>query len=413
MRIFNRFIFIPLLAIFFSVNAFAQQNQKRRIENIGGPSSVGAQIQEDHDIDEARVWIPGLDKIFSPWFSFKEKLKKKHGLELGIDNTLLYQNADTSLTNIDNAIGNIVRVFGKWTLLGRKNNNPGSLVFKFENRSRVGTSIAPAALGSQIGYLGITGTLFSSVNSIVNSLYWEQFLHNRSAGFVVGRLDPTDFIDVSGYANPFTTFQNLAILLDPSIAFPNTGAGFMVGTWLAGQWTIMGGLYDANGKQQEFSFFRKSSELFTHAEIGWSPSQQDRYFKNIHIIVWHVSPRKKFDVPESYGVGLSANWLFAKKLMPFLRVGWSKGLAPFMNKSITAGIVYRVLNMSDVVGVGFNAGKPSLSILRTQYTAELFYRIQIARILAITPSVQLLIHPALNPMKSTAWLFGARARFAI
>lgn len=67
--------------------------------------------------------------------------------------------------------------------------------------------------------------------------------------------------------------------------------------------------------------------------------------------------------------------------------------------------------------------KTSIPLLRTklhrpsvaddQYTAEIFYRFQLTQNLAITPDVQLIIDPALNPDESTIWIFGLRARLAL
>lgn len=50
--------------------------------------------------------------------------------------------------------------------------------------------------------------------------------------------------------------------------------------------------------------------------------------------------------------------------------------------------------------------------LDDQFTIETYYRLQVTRELAITPSIQLLIDPAINPEKSTLWVFGVRARVA-
>jgi porin len=50
--------------------------------------------------------------------------------------------------------------------------------------------------------------------------------------------------------------------------------------------------------------------------------------------------------------------------------------------------------------------------LDDQYTAELFYRLQLTQNLAITPDVQLIIDPALNPDEDNIWVFGLRRRMA-
>ena len=84
-----------------------------------------------------------------------------------------------------------------------------------------------------------------------------------------------------------------------------------------------------------------------------------------------------------------------------------------MNATATVGVIHHFVRGSDLVGLGLNWGKPSDSSLRNQYTTELFYRIQIAQNLAITPSIQLLINPELNPEKGTLWVGGIRARFTL
>jgi len=98
--------------------------------------------------------------------------------------------------------------------------------------------------------------------------------------------------------------------------------------------------------------------------------------------------------------------------MPFIRAGWSDGAAPMMNKTATVGFIHR-FHKSDLASLGFNWGDPSNDALRDQYSTELFYRFQLSQNLAITPSVQLLIDPALNPIEDQIWVFGLRMRLAL
>jgi porin len=83
---------------------------------------------------------------------------------------------------------------------------------------------------------------------------------------------------------------------------------------------------------------------------------------------------------------------------------------------VTAGVGYQPVPMRGVIGLGFNWGKPnqtSFAGANDQYTTELFWRYQLTRELAITPSVQLLIDPALNPIEDQIWVFGLRARLVL
>lgn len=113
-----------------------------------------------------------------------------------------------------------------------------------------------------------------------------------------------------------------------------------------------------------------------------------------------------------YGVKTGVGWTFNEKLALFFRLGWSDGEAPLMNKTVAAGFINR-FHRSDIIGFGVNWGDPSDDALRDQYSTELFYRFQFSQGLALTPSVQLLIDPALNPDESQIWVVGLRMRLAL
>ena len=55
----------------------------------------------------------------------------------------------------------------------------------------------------------------------------------------------------------------------------------------------------------------------------------------------------------------------------------------------------------------------SLQATLLRYAFEAFYRLQLSDELAITPDVQLLWNPALNPEEDLIWVFGLRARLAL
>lgn len=408
------FIFIFLFLLVQPVLAGElERNSKSGFKggvDFGGPASVGEQLREDDEIKEPAFRFPGFDAFFSPWFAWKKKLNEKYGLQLGFDYNALYQGAsDTLPGNDDQAASGALRFFGRWTLLGRDKKNHGSLVFKVENRHRLGTGISPSQLGFDIGYNGITGTLFSDVNTVLVDLNWQQAFNDGRGGLIIGRFDPNDYMDVIGYANPWTTFSNLSVLVNTSIALPDSSAGIGLGHWIKDQWFILGGINDANGVIDEVDFFEHGSEFFSFVEFGWTQSRVQRYTNHVHATFWHVDERQDAGVPESEGVVIGANWSVFEEWMVFGRAGWSDGGAPLANTTATAGVMYRFFKR-DLLGIGFNWSDPSDNTLRDQYTTEVFYRFQFAQNLAFTPSLQWLIDPALNPDESSLWAFGLRAR---
>ena len=65
------------------------------------------------------------------------------------------------------------------------------------------------------------------------------------------------------------------------------------------------------------------------------------------------------------------------------------------------------------MGIGIAWGDPSVSTLRDQTTAEIFYRWQVNDVLAITPSLQVIHNPALDPTNDNLVVFGLRVRKAL
>ncbi len=96
-------------------------------------------------------------------------------------------------------------------------------------------------------------------------------------------------------------------------------------------------------------------------------------------------------------------------------------MSPRLEKSVSIGAGYTPSGLANLgsgsqLGFGANSGQPNDALfgsgLDDQYTVETYYRLQVTREFAITPSVQLLINPALNPEKNTSWIFGLGARLA-
>ena len=377
---------------------------------LGGPQSVGAQLEEDAAQRQVQSRRPGMDAIFDPAESSLERLRAMSGVQVGLDYQAVYQTATDSLTDQNQASSGSARTFGKWQLLGRDTENTGSLVFLLEQRHELWNQLTPAELGSEIGYLGITGTTFSDSGASLTTLYWEQAVANGNAGFVAGRIDPTDYIDILGYANQRTTFLNLSTLVNPTIALPDQGFGFGAGTMVTDQVFVKGLITDANGSLTDVKFFPGGDEFFTYGELGWTPSRDDRFLTNVHVGAWYVDERTDAGVPESHGIVVSANVTIDDVFMPFVRAGWSDGEAPFYRSAISGGFIYYFPRYRDLFGFAAAWNEPATAGLRDQTTLEAFYRYQFSDHIAITADAQLLINPPLNPDENQIAVFGLRAR---
>ena len=102
--------------------------------------------------------------------------------------------------------------------------------------------------------------------------------------------------------------------------------------------------------------------------------------------------------------------------MPFFRAGFSEDGGALLERSVSAGLGHYMPGRGDLVALGLNWGRPSTDFGPNpdeQITSEVFYRVQLSPNFALTPTVQYVNDPALNPGASSAWFLGVRARLAL
>jgi porin len=211
-----------------------------------------------------------------------------------------------------------------------------------------------------------------------------------------------------------------------TISLPNEAAlGAAAGAWLNDKTYVIGSLVDANSDPTEplegFDTFFDKNEYFSHIEIGWTTSRERAYLDNIHLTLWHADELKSTAVPSGWGAVFSFARFIGDRFLPFLRAGYADDGGSLLQKSVSAGLGYQPSPSKNapgnLLGFGANWGQPNKAVfgpgLDDQYAFELFYRLQVTRELAITPDVQLLINPALNPTENSIFVFGLRGRLAL
>lgn len=382
------------------------------IPEFGGPSSVGVQIKSKPKDDSTQT--------IQSYYQFKDKIKEEYGLAFGVDYHMLYQAASKSLGE-DQAAGGIIRFYGTWELVGRDSEDKGALVFKVESRHDLGTKIVPQSLGSEVGYAGLTAVPYSNAGSLLTNLYWQQsFMKNRVA-FVAGIVDATDYLNVYGLVNPWSDFSNLAFSTDPTIPVPNQGLGAALRVMVTDKLYLLAGFADANGDPSDigdnFKSFFNEHEYFKHLEFGWISSFENRFEDNIHLTLWQVDERKEAQVPDGWGAAFSFSRRIKEKWLPFFRAAYADGGGgSILERSVSTGIGYYPNVKGDVLGIGLNWGRPSQETyggkLDDQYTAELYYRFELSPHLTLTPDLQYIIHPALNPCEDKVWVLGLGAKIS-
>ncbi len=315
------------------------------------------------------------------------------------------------------AAGGVARVYGSASLFGGDTGSTGSLVFKQENRHKLGTDIAPQSLGFQTGYVGLTSLTYSDVDWVLTNLYWQQSSKDNRFAFVAGITDTTDYVDVCQLGNPWAEFSNHIFSTNPTIPVPDQGSGAAISAHWGQNGYVLAGIADANGDPGDpgnpLSSFFETGEYFSHVEVGWVSSWENRFRDNIHLTLWHSDPRSAIGVPNGHGAALSASWKTSERLTPFARIGYADGGGSLLDRSANFGVGITPKRTQDQIGIGVNWGRPirvSYATTSTQTAIEAYYRWQALDWLKITPDIQYVSNPALNPGAPSIWYLGLRIR---
>lgn len=414
---FRWFVGTILLGALFHVPCMAQNVKKAvqpdttKVVQSLGPSSVPGQTKKDESV--AAKWL-------RQYFEGKGSLTERSGFSYGLDYFSSFQAATASLGDKTSFSG-VFRLYGTLNLVGRKPGNIGALIFKAENRHAYGGYPSSQDLGFEVGYVGLTATPFSDIHWALTNFFWLQQLFDNRFAYVVGLVDASDYVHVHGLVDPWNDFNNLIFSSGATVPIPNQGLGAGFKVMFTPKLYLQAGVVDANGDPTDplgsFESFFRTSEYFSTAEVGWIKSYANRFSDNVHLSYWYVDQRKRAATAEGWGLAFSFSRVYGKYWQTFVRAGYAHEGGALLEKSLEAGLGYNIPSTHDIIGMGVSWGRPSASTLGEelgdQYTVELYYRWRFQKVLAISPDIQLLFDPALNPGKNVIAVFGLRTRISL
>ena len=386
------------------------------VSGFGGPEQVENRLH----IDSNQVTPMFPSNFARGYFDWKDRIKKDHGIGFGGDYSFAYLNVTESL-GADDAFGGMYRMFGTWEATSNGQGNSGALIWKVEHRHAYGSNIAPGSLGFETGYIGLHLPPFSDQGTRLTNLYWRQRMQGGNLVLVGGFVDVTDYVDVYMLASPWTGYFNFNFSTGSStMAVPNEGWGMALGGNLNDNWYLIAGFADSNSDPTDpidgLETFFDDREYFKHVELGWNASRETAFLNNVHLTLWHNDERVAAATPSGWGGNVSFSKSVNERWIPFIRGGWAEDAGTLLELSLSTGFAYQTVPGGNQLGFAYNWGKPNASTwgkgLETQHTFEAFYRIQLWKEFAITPDIQYIRNPALNPESDSLWVFGLRGRFA-
>jgi len=405
---------------------FAQDlNSEQQARNFGGPDAPANRIESDSVATDTPLQLDALQS----WYEWKDTLQSEHGLSFGLEYNATYLSTSDRLPGTDkDGAGGIFRFSGVWEAFARGSSHPGNIMFLVERTDEFTDTGPSSLLSDSVGYIGISNLPYNDEGWRLNTLYWDQKFEDGKYELVAGYLDISDYVDVFPLVSPWTDFFNYAhsIGVGALDLTYDASLGFAGATWLTNNVYAMAGFVDQNADGTDpldgFDTFFNDREYFKHFEIGWTGASQEAYYlNNVHLTLWHSDKREELDIKNGWGGVLSFNHTISDKWLAFARTGWAEDGGSLLERSVSIGGGYtpggmETLGSGNQLGFALNWGRPNDSLLGQglddQYATEVYYRWQLAQEIAITPSLQFLIDPALNPDDDTSWVFGLRTRFA-
>jgi porin len=293
-----------------------------------------------------------------------------------------------------------------------------------EARGPISTDLPPLQGGIAAGNIVPTAATWGDFDLGFTQFYVRQSLMGNRFQYAIGKLFAPNFVNAYPFFDDNRQFLNQNFSTSPTIASALRGFGAVALVFPTNSGLyVQGGIYTANSEDTGFTVgnFFSENEYFTSAEIGWSGlarsgvpiharGPMDR--NNVHLTYWHKDEQANAASvfrPEMEGLAFNANFMAGENLMWFVRGGQSRGWVT--EKALSAGFGYRPENASDdLFGLGIAWTEPANDALRDQRTVETFYRFQVTPNFAITPDLQLVMNPTLNPTVDTQVIMSLRAR---
>jgi len=388
---------------------------------LANPASIYEQFERDREKKDHLFQIPGAELVTDPWSDFRRDLDEKFGFRPAFSFTHIYQWASDSVAAEDDGSAYELNLNATWTVFGRKTESPTMVGFEFLYSQKLGTDIPPTALYTQVGSVYPTTIAFNDIDPSVGQLWLQQVIADRF-GLRIGKyypLDAYDFFPLKNFRMDFLDGVQSANLVIP---LPDRGLGGFAEYRPEPNVYIRFGIHDAGADTEKVGF----SSLFNHGylfkifEVGIDPGLMERIpgrapFGDIHATFWQQDKRRNDNIDKAWGFAFSASQRFGH-LTPFIRYGYSDGgrfgptpMSHVVNLGVAIDNIFSQSN--DQIGIGASWSHPADGDLDNQGAIDAYYRVEVTPQVAVTPTVQLVINPALNPDKDAVWVLGVRSRF--
>ncbi|MDQ1268277.1 MAG: porin [Campylobacterota bacterium] len=335
------------------------------------------------------------DERIPEWFKNSIRglnyIKEEYGIDMGIAYRGIAQYEGVS----ENFAGG-----GNLDLFGRyKPNATSTIGFNLRSRHAYGP-YSSSEYAENVGSLYAVSPSYEKLPLFVTELWYQYKLDSITARF--GFVNRNSFIDNSFYKNQNRYFLSSTFSLAPYNSLPDNGLGLVL-RYKQPSYYALAYVADSDVKKGESlgNILERDIKLYSALEFGLTPENAKYY-----VTLWN---RDSQDATEDKNRGaiFSLNKAFENNYKAFAKYALSE--SSIEKEHFEFGFGRRDLyREDDLISMAFSISRPSED-LRTQSTAELFYRYDVYYGVQLTTSMQIINHPSKSE-ENWALLPGVRVR---
>ncbi len=341
-----------------------------------------------------------------------DDLYEKTGLRIGVANTMLFLQPLGGQSSRYGAAGDL-DLMSSWTLIGRGTEDTGRFVFTGEYRYQIGDQ-PPSLVGGQAGTLVAPTGTFNDRGWVIRDAYWIQRLFDAKIRILFGRADISDYMGSHWLQNVNNSFINRNFSANAAIPFPGHGPMLGISIRPNDQFYVTAGAINAysDTTKSEIETVFSEWDLFTMAEVGYTPTFQGLGEGRYAFAAWHIDARSRDNLPSDYGMTFIADQNLTKNLQVFARYSYSDGRLVNIKNSAQIGVGYSGLfgRTNDLTGAAFALTFPQRTSTRNEAVLEMFHRFQVASNSQFSVGFQVIATPGNAIETEAAGMFYMRLR---
>lgn len=360
-----------------------------------------------------------VDKGIDAYNKFKDSLSSKTGLNFSIEYAPIQQwdFAGKSRAHLSDELN----LIGQFNIIDKTNPGSGNVVIWYQYASTHTTSTTTAFM-TDLGIITpINGgdTFPNRSNSKFVHMAYEQRFFDNKLRFMLGKLSSRVFLNLNRYGvSDRQDFLNFMFVNNPVVPFiARQGLGVFM-QYDFGEWYISGMFRDATAMSDFFDLVSLSDNTWEYAtEIAYTPKDlaglgSGNYRATIH---YTDATSSGLQHMSGYTFSFSFDQDLGSKFGAMMRYSYAtENFLAFRQRfAIGAQLLTPFNFQNDRLGVGFWWGEHVDPSVGSEYGLEAFYKFQFARFMEVSPDLQLVLNPALDPNKNAVLIGGIRLRIVL